>query len=217
MSPDITVVIADDHPIFRQGLRQAIESDARLQVLAEADDSATAIARVRETAPRVAVLDIEMPGGGGIDVARAIRSARLPVEIVFLTLHKDEQLFNSAIDLGVRGYVLKDSAVRDVVAGIKAAAAGEHFISPLLSSYLLERRDRATALAATVPSVDRLTPTERRVLKLLGEYRTSKDIADELCVSVRTVEHHRANVATKLSLKGRLALLQFAVTHHSQL
>jgi DNA-binding NarL/FixJ family response regulator len=217
VTPDITVLIADDHPIFRKGLRQVIDGTDGLAVVAEADDCQSAIARIREQQPRVAALDIEMPGGGGLDVTRAIRAQRLPVEILFLTLHKDERLFNLALDLGVRGYVLKDSAVKDVVAAVKAVAAGQHFISPLLSAYLLGRRDRATALAATTPGVELLTSTERRVLKLLADYRTSKDIADELCVSVRTVDHHRASIAAKLDLKGSLALLRFAVEHQSQL
>jgi len=214
---DITVLIADDHPIFRKGLRQVIECDAALTVVAEADDYHTALARVRETHPRVAALDIDMPGGGGLDVTRAIREEHLPVEILFLTLHKDERLFNTALDLGVRGYVLKESSVTDVVAAIKAVASGQHFISPLLSTYLLDRRDRITALAVSTPGVELLSSTERRVLKLLAEYRTSKEIADLLCVSVRTIEHHRANIATKLALKGSLAVLRFAVDHQSQL
>jgi DNA-binding NarL/FixJ family response regulator len=214
---DITVVIADDHPIFRKGLTDIIALDKRLAVVAEADDTQSALARVREARPKVAVIDIDMPGGGGFEVAKAVRAERLPVEIVFLTLHKDERLFNAALDLGVKGYVLKDSAVTEVVAGIKAVAAGQHFISPILSTYLLSRHSRAAALAANMPGLDTLTATERRVLKLVAEYKTSKDIADELCISVRTVEHHRANISTKLDLKGSHALLRFAVEHQSEL
>jgi DNA-binding NarL/FixJ family response regulator len=217
MGAEITVVIADDHPIFRKGLREVIGSDARLAIVGEAEDCQTTLDAIRAKTPRIAVLDVDMPGGGGFAVASAIRDERLPVEIVFLTLHKDERLFNAALDLGVRGYVLKDSAVTDVVAGIKAVAAGQHFISPLLSTYLVNRRDRASALAAHVPAVQDLTATERRVLKLLAEYKTSKEIADTLCVSVRTIEHHRTNIATKLALKGSHAVLRFAIEHRSQL
>jgi DNA-binding NarL/FixJ family response regulator len=216
MTPEITVVIADDHPIFRKGLIEVIASDARLTIVAEADDAESTLEAVRATRPRVAVLDVDMPGGGGLAVARAIGAERLPIEIVFLTLHKDERLFNAALDAGAKGYVLKDSAAMEVVAGIKAVAAGQHFISPLLSTYLLTRRDRATALAAAVPAVDALTTTERRVLKLLAEYKTSREIADALCVSVRTIEHHRTNIATKLELTGSHAVLKFAVEHRSQ-
>ena len=217
MGTEITVMIADDHPIFRKGLREVIASDTRLAIVAEADDCQSTLDVLRAKAPRVAVLDVDMPGGGGFAVAATIRDERLPVEVIFLTLHKDERLFNAALDLGARGYVLKDSAVTDVVAGIKAVAAGQHFISPGLSSYLVNRRDRATALAATVPAVEELTTTERRVLRLLAEYKTSKEIADSLCVSVRTIEHHRTNIATKLELKGSHAVLKFAVEHQSQL
>jgi DNA-binding NarL/FixJ family response regulator len=216
MTPEITVVIADDHPIFRRGLSEVINGDPRLTIVAEADDARTALDVVRARCPRVAVLDVDMPGGGGLAVARAIVAERLPVEIIFLTLHKDERLFNAALDSGAKGYVLKESAATDVVVGIKTVAAGQHFISPLLSNYLLNRRDRAAALAVSTPAVDALTATERRVLKLLAEYKTSREIADALCVSVRTVEHHRTNIATKLELTGSHAVLKFAVEHRSQ-
>jgi DNA-binding NarL/FixJ family response regulator len=202
MAPEITVVIADDHPIFRRGLIEVIKSDARLVIVAEADDAESALDVVRATRPRVAVLDVDMPGGGGLAVARAIVAERLPVEVVFLTLHKDERLFNAALDCGAKGYVLKESAATDVIVGIKTVAAGQHFISPLLSTYLLNRRDRATSLAVGTPAVDTLTATERRVLKLLADYKTSKEIADALCVSVRTIEHHRTNIARSWSSRA---------------
>jgi DNA-binding NarL/FixJ family response regulator len=216
MTPEITVVIADDHPIFRRGLIEVIKSDARLAIVAEADDAESALAVVRARHPRVAVLDVDMPGGGGLAVARAIAAERLPVESVFLTLHKDERLFNAALDCGVKGYVLKESAATDVIVGIKTVADGQHFISPLLSTYLLNRRDRAASLSAGTPAVETLTATERRVLKLLADYKTSREIADALCVSVRTVEHHRTNIAAKLELTGSHAVLKFAVEHRSQ-
>jgi DNA-binding NarL/FixJ family response regulator len=215
--PEIRVVIADDHPIFRKGLKEVIEADQRLRVVAEAEDCETAIARIREHKPEVAILDVEMPGGDGFEVARAMRDDQLPVALIFLTMYKDERLFNTALDIGVKGYVLKDSAVTDVVGAVKAVAQGQHFISPTLSGYLINRDRRADALAGVAPGVSGLSPTERSIIKLIAEYKTSREIADQLCVSVRTVEHHRANIAVKLNLRGSHALLKFAVEHLSEL
>jgi DNA-binding NarL/FixJ family response regulator len=113
--------------------------------------------------------------------------------------------------------VLKDSAVTDVIAGIKAVAAGQPYLSPALSSYLLKRRDRAAALDARSPGINDLTPTERRILKMIAEEKTSREIAEDLFISPRTVETHRANIARKLELRGSLALIKFAVAHRSEL
>jgi DNA-binding NarL/FixJ family response regulator len=217
MATEISILIADDHPVFRQGLRQVIEKNAQLKVLAEAEDGLTALALIQELQPQVALLDVDMPGQDGIAVARAIREKRLATSVVFLTMHKDEEVFNEAMDAGVQGYVLKDSAVTDIIHSIRAVAAGQHFISPQLSSYLLNRNARAAALFKQKPSLDHLTPTERRVLKLLSENKTSREIAAELFVSVRTIENHRANICDKLDLRGANALLKFAIEHKSAL
>jgi DNA-binding NarL/FixJ family response regulator len=212
----IKILIADDHPIFRRGLREIIETDARLKIVAEAEDGDAALALLPESAAQIAVLDIDMPGQDGFAVARRIREANLPVEIVILSLHRDERFLNAALDLGIKGYVLKDGAVNEIVSCIKAVAAGETYISPALSGFLIKRAARGSG-SAPAAELDRLTPTERRVLKLIAEYKTSKGIAEELFVSVRTVEHHRANIALKLNLKGSHALIKFAAEHKSRL
>lgn len=214
MKSEISVLIADDHPIFRRGLRQIIEADASIKVVAEADDGEAALVALQEHAPQVAVLDVDMPNRDGFDVTQTVRARRLPVAVIFLTMHKDERIFNKALDLGVMGYVLKDSAITEIVAGIKAVATGQNYVSPAMSTSLLKRASRAAA--PPPPGVEDLTPTERRVLKLIAEYKTSKEIAAELFISTRTVEHHRANISTKLDLKGSHALLKFALDHHAQ-
>ena len=216
-NPEIRILIADDHPVFRAGLRQVIEMSAGLKVVAEAEDGTMALERVREHQPDVVVLDVDMPGMDGFEVVRALRQEKLPVEVVFLTMHKDEAMFNAAMNIEVKSYVVKDSAVTDIVASIRAAFAGHPFISPVLSSYLLNRRQRAGRLSQEKPGIDQLTPTERRILKLLSENKTSKEIAGELYVSHRTIENHRANICQKLGLHGNNALFQFAIEHKSQL
>lgn len=216
-STEIKILIADDHPVFRRGLRQIIETDATLKVLAEAEDGAAALALMEQLKPDVALLDVDMPKLDGVEVARAMREKRLAVEVVFLTMHKDEDVFNEAMDAGAKGYVLKDSALTEIIQSIRAVAAGRHFISPQLSSYLLSRNAHAAALVKQKPALDHLTVAERRVLKLIAENKTSREIASELCVSVRTIENHRANICTKLDLRGAHALLKFALKHSSAL
>jgi len=217
MKTEIRIVIADDHPIFREGLRKVIEKDSFLKVVAEAEDGVVALARIQECGPQIALLDIDMPNIDGFAVARTLREQRQPVSVIFLTMHKDEMHFNEALDLGVRGYLIKDNAAADVVNCIRAVAAGEDYISPSLSTHLLNRRSRAATLARQQPGINDLTATERRILVLLAEYKTSREIANELCVSIRTIENHRANICTKLDLHGTHALARFAIQHKSEL
>ncbi|MPY89696.1 MAG: response regulator [Luteitalea sp.] len=217
MSDVIRVVIADDHPIFRHGLRQIIEADPHLTVVAEASDGQQAYRALAELGPAVAVLDLTMPLKDGFEVARAARDARLPTALVFLTMHKDEHYLKAALEVGAKGYVLKDSAVSEIVGCIRAVAAGQEYISPALSSLLIRRSKDADMLARERPVLDRLTPTERRILKLIAHGLTSRAIADSLNIGLRTVEHHRNNVAAKLGLQGSHALVKFAVKHESQL
>lgn len=169
---EIRLVIADDHPIVRQGLRQAIERDAGLRVIAEAGNGSEALEQIAALRPQVAILDIDMPGMDGFGVARELRRRGVAVEIIFLTIHCEAEYFNEALDLGAKGYVLKDSAIGDIVSGIRAVAGGQHYTSPALTSYLVARARRPAGANAERPGLDALTPTERQVLKLLAEYRS---------------------------------------------
>ena len=214
---DIRIIIADDHPIFRQGLRGVIEADARLKVVAEATEGEEALKLIQEHKPEVAVLDLDMPGKDGFGVAREIQAQQLPVAVIILTMHDSESLFNAALDLGVKGFVLKDSALPEIIDCIKAVAGGRNYISAQLSNYLLNRGNRAGVLARERPGLKDLTPAERNILKLIAHEKTSKQIADELNISIRTVDRHRANIANKLDLKGAHALLHFALQHQAEL
>ncbi len=153
METRIKIVMADDHPIVRQGLRQMIEADKNLVIVAEAGDGQTALALIETHQPDVAVLDIDMPELDGFAVARELRKKKFAGEIVFQTMHSEEELFQAAMDLGIKGYVLKDSAITDVVASIKAVARGRSFLSPALSSLLLNRRRRAEELEREQPGL----------------------------------------------------------------
>jgi DNA-binding NarL/FixJ family response regulator len=180
-------------------------------------DGHEALARIKELKPDVAVLDIQMPLLDGFGVARAVREEGLAVSLVFLTVYRNEDIFNAALDLGVKGYVLKDSAVSDVVACVRAVAAGEHYASPALTSHLVSRGRRAAALVEERPGLASLTPTERQVLRLIADYKTSKEIAAELFISPRTVDTHRNNICQKLDVHGSHALMKFALSHKSEI
>ncbi len=217
MNNQITIIVADDHPIVRKGLREVIEEDKRLRVVWEANNGQEAIEAIEKFAPQITILDVDMPVINGFEAAREIKTKKLQTEIIFLTMHRDEDLFNEAIDLGAKGFVLKDSALSDIVECIKTVAASEHYASHALTKFLINRSRRAIGLTEKQPSINDLTPTERRVLKLIAENKTSKEIGEQLFISPRTVEKHRANICQKLNLQGSHSLLKFAVFHKSEL
>ena len=217
MTDEVRILVADDHPVLRKGLRQVIESDPKLKVIAEAGDGEEALAGIQELKPDIAVLDLDMPKLDGFGVAKEIQRRKIPVRIVFLTIHSEEDLFHAAMDLGAKGYILKESALTEITHGLWAVAQGQHYVTASLTAYLLNRRSRAEALAQSLPGLNDLTPTERRVLRAVAGYRSSKDIAAELFLHYRTVENHRTNICRKLGLQGSNALLKFALEHKSEL
>lgn len=213
----ITLYIVDDHPLFRQGLRQAIETDPRFQLVGETDDGRVALEAIQKLRPELAVLDINLPGRTGLEIAAALRDAQCPTRLVVLTMLKDEAAFNKAMSLGVQGYLLKESAVTEMINCLISVAASIPYVSPALSAFLLKRRDKVATLTRHAPDVEDLTVAERRILKRIAEKKSSKEIAAELGVSPRTIESHRANICTKLDLKGSNSLLQFAIEHRDAL
>lgn len=214
MSDEIQILIADDHPIVRNGLRQAIEIDPSLKVVAEATDGQQALEQIQQLAPRVALLDIDMPRLDGLKVANAIRERKLQVEVIFLTVHREESFMNKALEAGARGYILKDSAITDVVVGIKTVISGGHYTSPAMTTYLVNRRGRPTGQKI---GLECLTRTERAILKMIAEYKTTNDIAGAMFISPRTVETHRANICQKLELRGSHCLMKYALAHSAEL
>lgn len=213
MAGEIRIVIADDHPIYRGGLRQVIEENPNLLVVGEASDGEAALAQIDRLKPEIAILDIDMPKLDGLGVARELQKKRSPVRVVFLTMHDKADLFHAAMELDVRGYILKDSAVLEVVHGLLAIAAGQHYVSAPLTALLLNRSRQREAFAEGAPDLAGLTESERRILRMIAASKSSKDIAHELCIHYRTVENRRTLICQKLGLRGSNALLKYALEH----
>jgi DNA-binding NarL/FixJ family response regulator len=213
----IRIIIADDHPIFRKGLMLAIGSEHSIEIVGEAGDGLQALYLVEKLRPDVIVLDIEMPGLNGLQVAGEIIRRQLPSHIIFLTMYKEEDMFNEAMNLGVKGYVLKESAVNDITDAIKTVADGQNYTSPSISEFLVSRGDYGSSLLKKKPQLENLTPMERKVLRLIAVNKTSKEIGDELHISHRTVENHRANICNKLEIHGSHSLLKFAIEYKTVL
>lgn len=217
MKQDIRIVIADDHPLVRQGLRQVIEIEPHLKIVGEAGNGTEALSMIEELQPDAAILDVDMPHQDGFQVARALAASKNPAAIIFLTIHSEEQMFHAALDIGAKGYVLKDSAIDDIVKAINEVVKGRSFTSLPMTSYFTRRQNYNVISDEPQPRLCQLTPTEHRILKLLSDYKTNKDIAEELSVSPRTVETHRARICQKLDLQGSHALMKFAVQYKSLL
>jgi DNA-binding NarL/FixJ family response regulator len=213
----ITVLIADDHPIFRRGLCDIIAGDTSLRLAGEAADGEQAWQLIQKLQPAVAVLDIHMPKCSGIQLGQLLSRQRLPVALIILTMDAEEALLNEALNLGVKGYLLKETAVTDLLQAIHRVAAGDCYISPALSGALVRRNEAREASQEQKLGLAALTATERDILKLVAEDRTSKEIAELLKCSVRTVETHRQNISRKLELSGSHSLLRFAFDHKAQL
>lgn len=215
MKREATVLIVDDHPLFRRGLREVIDESRRFRVVAEASDGEQALRVIAELKPDIAVIDIDMPRMNGLEMVRSLRKLESPVPTIFLTMYKEEDMFNAAMDLGLKAYVLKENAADDILAALDAVAGGDVFVSSSMLDIRTRRSNRVQQLLLGRPQIDDLTPAERRVLKLIAEDHTTKEIADRLQISVKTVENHRLNICQKLDLHGSHSLLRFAFDHKS--
>jgi DNA-binding NarL/FixJ family response regulator len=217
MKLPIKILIADDHPIFRKGLCEVIAEDSGLHVIRETGDGAEALRLIQELRPAVAILDIHMPKLSGLQVIRSLWEKQSPVKIILLTMHEDEDLFNEAMNLGVGAYVLKENAAAELLKAVRCVAEGKTFVSSTLADLLLRRGQQSATLRQEKVGLELLTPTESRILKLVAEDKTTKEIAESLGISTRTVDTHRQNISHKLNLSGSHSLLKFAYDNKSKL
>lgn len=210
----IKVFIADDHPIFLQGLKMTIDADPQLKIIGEALDGDEAFFKIPLLEPDIAILDLNMPGKKTNDILRIIQEKEIPTKVLILTMHDEEETFNSMLDLGIRGYVLKDSAVTEIVTAILAVVKGQSYFTPRMATFSIERNHDSKNFVGTV---DILTVTERKVLCMIAQNKTTKEIAAELFVSHRTVDRHRNNICHKLDITGINSLLKFAIKNQKML
>ncbi|HEV8357888.1 MAG TPA: response regulator transcription factor [Gemmatimonadales bacterium] len=205
----IRVLLVDDHPLVRAGVRRVLDAEAGLEVVGEAADGAAALRAIRELAPDVLVLDLAMPGVDGLEVLRRAKTIRPALKIVVLTMHANPEYVARAIQTGADGYLLKESAVQDLLSAIEAVVAGRAFHSPQIQAQLAGMLRNGAS--GPPREIDRLTERERDVLRELAAGRSTKEIAARLGIGSRTVETHRANLMRKLDLHSVALLTQFAI------
>jgi two-component system, NarL family, response regulator NreC len=201
----IRILLADDHETVRAGLRMLVDAQPDMQVVAEASDGEQAMARVADTRPDVAVLDLTMPGVGGLTVARRLATDPGVTSIVVLTRHDDEAYVRELLAAGVAGYVLKQSSSEELLRAIRAAARQERYVDPACGGQV---KDGAAERATQT-----ITPREREVLRLMAIGHSNKEIASMLTISIKTVEVHKGNAMRKLRLGGRTDVVRYAVLH----
>jgi DNA-binding NarL/FixJ family response regulator len=206
----VEIVLADDHPIVRQGLRALLEAERDFQVVGEAGDGLEAVALVERVKPDVLVLDLMMPGLAGLQVARQVRQRSPQTRIVILSMHADEGYVLEALTAGASAYVLKKSTTGDLVKAIRDAIAGRRFLSPPLSDRLIDAYVEK-AKGEPLDPYNTLTTREREVLQLAAEGHPNAAIATRLSISPRTVEMHRASLMRKLGLQNQVELVRYAL------
>jgi DNA-binding NarL/FixJ family response regulator len=211
----IRVLLADDHPVVRRGLKATIEEDERLRVIAEAADGTEALQKIFDLKPEIAILDIDMPGLNGLGVARELAQQNVDTRIIFMTFHANEDLMRAAMDVGGKGYLLKGSETDEIAAAIHAVSAGRTYIGSTMAAVLLKQSDKSGSAPALDVSV--LTPAEKKILRLISDGLSSKEIGDQLSIHYRTVENHRTNMCRKLNIEGANALARFALQNRAAL
>jgi len=203
------ILIADDHTMVRRGVRQVLDREPDMRVVAEAEDGAEAVKLALEGGIDLAVLDVSMPRMTGIQAAREI-TQRTGVRALMLSMHDGEQYLFSALEVGASGYVLKTAADRDLVDAVRAAMRGEPFLYPGAVRALVRDHLERARRGEEVPE-DPLTPREQEIVKLIAEAYTNEEIAEMLVISKKTVERHRANILEKLGMRDRVELTRYAI------
>ena len=204
----VDIVLADDHGVLRGGLRALLNSEDDLKVIGEAATGDEVLQIASEMQPDIVLLDLNMPGPGGIEVTRRLREVAPETRVLVLTLHEDEGLVRETIESGASGYIIKRAVESELINAIRAVARGEMYIHPSMTRALLDKPARSTRAVSEYQ--ESLTPRETDVLRLIVRGYTNRQAAEELGLSVRTVETHRANLMGKLGLKSRVELVRWA-------
>lgn len=211
MTEEIRVFLADDHAVVRSGLRLLLESQPDLRIVGEAENGRETVHRVRELKPDVVLMDIEMPDINGIEATRQIKETVPAVAILALTMYENDQYFFEMLRAGASGYVPKRAAPDELVTAIRAVSRGEVFLYPSLAGRLVQDYFQRVDTGEQTAVTDELTPREQEVLTLIAEGLSNAEIADQLVISVKTVDRHRENIMRKLNLHNRVDLVKYAL------
>jgi two-component system response regulator NreC len=209
--PKARILLVEDHIVVRQGLKALLSGEADIEVVGEADNGREALQRVSDLQPDVVLMDISMPGLNGIEATRQICRHHPGVEVVILSMHSNEEYVFQVLQAGASGYVLKQSDSSEVLTAIRAALAGGSFLSPPISRAVIDDYVRRAEARGRSDTLDVLTPREREVLQLLAEGVSNQEIADQLSISVKTVETHRGNMMKKLGVDSKTDLVKYAL------
>ncbi len=207
----IKVLIADDHRIVRTGIRSFLEGHKDIAVVGEAGSGEDALALTRTLHPDVAVLDLNMPGIGGLEAIRRIKADAPAVHVVALTMYEDRRFFLEALTAGAEGYILKGADPAELLAAIRSAARGEAYLTPDQARRVLAEYQHRTGRDQGAGGLSALSAREREVLRLIAEGMTGKEVAGRLGLSPNTIERHRTNIMNKLGLRNRAELIRFAI------
>jgi two-component system response regulator NreC len=209
--PKARVLLVEDHVVVRQGLKALFAGEGDIEVVGEADDGREALRRVSELQPDVVLMDISMPGFNGIEATRQIRQDHPDVKVVILSMHSHEEYVFQVLRAGASGYVLKQSDSSEVLIAIRAALSGGSFLSPPISRAVIDDYVRRAEARGQGETLDLLTSREREVLQLLAEGLSNQEIAEQLNISVKTVETHRGNMMKKLGVDSKTELVKYAL------
>jgi len=209
---DIRVLIVDDHPVFRHGVRQVIQSCEDITVVGEADNVENAYSLVRREHPDVILMDISMPGLSGIDMTRRLNHEYPEIRVVIFSMHQREAYILQALDAGAKGYVLKGAEASNIIKAIRTVSRDEYFLCPLIRGDIIARFLTDRKGGFPLRSYDVLSEREQQIFRLLAEGHSTVKIAELLCVSPKTVEKHRVNVMKKLRLNNLVELTKYAIS-----
>lgn len=208
---NIKVLLADDHTIVRKGLRVLLDDDDAMEVIAEAEDGHQAVDMARELRPDIVVMDISMPGLNGIEATQRITTDLPATRVVVLTMHGNKEYIQRLFQAGASGYLVKKNAPQELVQAIKVAHGGDKYLSPSLSATVVDSYITRTDSESPVDAFSELTPREREILQLIAEGKSTREAAELLVISVKTVETHRSNLMQKLELDSTVDLIKYAI------
>lgn len=207
----IRVLVADDHTVVRAGIRLLLESETDIEVVGEARDGQEAVQKAHQLVPDIVLMDLAMPGMGGLEATQRITQASPGVRVLVLTMHENDEYFFQALNAGASGYLLKETSPDELVAALRAVYQGGVFIYPSLAGRLLDDYLRRVRAGDEEKVLGQLTPREQEVLRLIAQGKTGRQIADILHLSPKTVDRHRANITEKLNLHSRAELIRYAI------